>query len=248
MWTASVSRRRRTARNRGRAGAGVRWAVGVRWAAAGVLLAVGAGGGLPTDGSIALAAQEHAHEHELRQWDVVRVTGATVLRGGPASPARLFPVALEGRVAGMRGDTLLFETGSEPIYWIPLSAGPPLVERQAQVADRTRLMLVASAVAGAAGATFAWGLHDGCGGRPSTLSAGCSEGGSAGRAALEGFVAGAAVGAAAGFVLSRFAKRRGWTPLPVGAIRYRPWPTTTDDLVRRPDGDGRRRLPPGPRR
>lgn len=247
MWTASVSQRRRAARNRGRAGPGVRRAAVIRWAAAVVLLAVGFGVGLPTGGSSGLAAQEHEQEHELRQWDVVRVTGATVLRGGPASPARLFPVALEGRVAGMRGDTLLFETGSEPIYWIPLSAGPPLVERQAQVADRTRLMLVASAVAGAAGATFAWGLHDGCGGRPSTLSAGCSEGGSAGRAALEGFVAGAAVGAAAGFVLSRFAKRRGWTPLPVGAIRYRPWPTT-DDLVRRPDGDGRRRLPPGPRR
>lgn len=246
MWTASVSRRRHAARKRRCAGAGV------RWTATGVLLAAGAGtgagGGLPTGGGNGLVAQEHAQEHELRQWDVVRVTGATVLRGGPASPARLFPVALEGRVAGMRGDTLLFETGNEPVYWIPLSVGPPLVERRAQVADRTRLMLVASAVAGAAGATFAWGLHDGCGNRPSTLSAGCSEGGSAGRAALGGFVAGAAVGAAAGFVLNRFARRRGWTPLPVGAIRYRPWPTTTDDLVLRPDRGGGRRLPPGPRR
>ena len=146
----------------------------------------------------------------------------------------------------MRGDTLLFETGREPLYWIPLSAGPPLVERRAQVADRTRLMLVGSAVAGAAGATFAWGLRDGCGDRPSMLSSGCSAGGSGGRAALKGFAAGAALGAAAGFVLSRFARRRGWTTMPVGAIRYRPWPTT-DDSVRRPGGGGRR-LPPAPRR
>ena len=192
-------------------------------------------------GASALAAQEH----ELRQWDVLRVTGATVLRGGPASPPRLLPVALEGRVAGMRGDTLLFETEDEPIYWIPLSAGPPLVERRAQVTDRSRLTLVSSAVAGAAGATFAWGLHDGCGDRPPSLASACDERESGSRAALRGFVAGVAVGAAAGLVLSRFAKRWGWVPVPADAIRYRPWPTT-DDSVRRSGGGLRPRL--GPRR
>jgi len=186
-----------------------------------------------------------AQEHELRQWDVLRVTGATVLRGGPASPPRLLPVALEGRVAGMRGDTLLFETKDEPIYWIPLRVGPPLVERRAQVTDRTRLTLVSSAVAGAAGATFAWGLHDGCGDRPPSLASACDERESGSRAALRGFVAGVAVGAAAGLVLSRFAKRWGWVPVPADAIRYRPWPTT-DDSVRRSGGGLRPRL--GPRR
>lgn len=213
-----------------------RTAAGALLAVAGVLLAdAGAAPAGWGPGATALAAQEH----ELRQWDLLRVTGATVLRGGPASPPMLLPVALEGRVAGMRGDTLLFEAGNEPIYWIPLSVGPPLVERREQITDRTRLTLVASAVAGAAGATFAWGLHDGCGDRPPSLASACDEGGSGSRAALRGFVAGAAVGAAAGLVLSRFAKRWGWAPVPADAIRYAPLPTM-DGSVRRPGGDGRR--------
>lgn len=225
MWTVSGRFPAGPARGRGRAATVARrTAAGALLGLAGVLLATG---GAAPAGWVAGAGALAAQEHELRQWDVLRVTGATVHRGGPASPPRLLPVAMEGRVAGMRGDTLLFETEDEPIYWIPLSVGPPLVERRAQVTDRTRLMLVASAVAGAAGATFAWGLHDGCGDRPSTLASACDAGGS-GRAALQGFAAGVAVGAAAGLVLSRFAKRWGWVPMPADAIRYSPWPTTGD--------------------
>ena len=163
-------------------------------------------------------------ENELSMGSAVRITGATVLRGGPASPPRLYPTVIEGTVVGMRGDTILFETGNEPVYWIPLGEGP-LVERRAVVNDMKRSVLVAAAISGAAGATFALGLHDQCDSDESGIAQGvvvvvCPEEEKAAGAALRGFAIGTAVGAAAGVVLSRFFKRQGWVAMPLDQIRF----------------------------
>lgn len=175
-----------------------------------------------------LAAQE---EHDLTMGAIVRITGATVLRGGPASPPRLLPTVLEGNVVGMRGDTLLFETGNEPVYWIPLGT-QPLVERRASVSDMKRSMLVTGLVSAAAGATFAWGWHDQCRVNQDALEVGlnlttCPEDTSESQAVLRGLALGAGVGIVAGAVLSRFIKRQGWVPLTLDRIRFQAMPGTT---------------------
>ena len=172
-----------------------------------------------------LAGQE---ADQLSMGQIVRITGATVLRGGPASPPVLYPVALEGNVVGMQGDTLLFETGAEPVYWIPLSAGA-LVEKRATITDTKRVVLVASGVSALAGATFAWGLQDECHANQAALELGltlgsCQETESGGRAALRGFAVGAALGVGAGLVLGRFAKRQAWVPVRLDGLSFRGTP------------------------
>lgn len=176
-------------------------------------------------GARGLAAQE---TEELSMGQIVRVTGATVLRGGPASPPVLYPVTLEGNVVGMQGDTLLFETGFEPVYWIPLGAGE-LLERRAAVTDTKRMVLVAGGVSGLAGATFSWALKDECHVNEAALELGinltsCRENESGGRVALRGFAVGAAVGVAAGLVLGRFAKRQAWVPVRLDGLSFRGTP------------------------
>ena len=172
-----------------------------------------------------VAAQE---AEELSMGQMVRVTGATVLRGGPASPPVIYPVTLEGNVVGMQGDTLLFETGAEPVYWIPLGAGE-LLEKRATVTDTKRMVLVAGGVSGVAGATFSWALKDECHANEVALELGltiasCRENESGGRVALRGFAVGAAVGVAAGLVLGRFAKRQAWVPVRLDGLSFRGMP------------------------
>ena len=172
-----------------------------------------------------IAAQE---ADELSMGQIVRVTGATVLRGGPASPPVLYPVALEGNVVGMQGDTLLFETGFEPVYWIPLGVGE-LLEKRATVTDTKRMVLVAGGVSGLAGATFSWALKDECHTNEVALELGlnianCRENEDGGSVALRGFAVGVAVGAAAGLVLGRFAKRQSWVPVRLDRLSFRGTP------------------------
>lgn len=172
-----------------------------------------------------IVAQE---AEELSMGQIVRITGATVLRGGPASPPVIYPVTLEGNVVGMQGDTLLFETGAEPVYWIPLGAGE-LLEKRATVTDTKRMVLVAGGVAGVAGATFSWALKDECHANPTALELGltiasCRENESGGRVALRGFAVGTAVGVAAGLVLGRFAKRQAWVPVRLDGLTFRGMP------------------------
>ena len=174
------------------------------------------------------AAGQDGDVHELQMGSVVRITGATVLRGGPASPPRLLPVVIEGNVVGMRGDTLLFETGIEPVYWIPLSE-QPLVERRAAVRDTRRSVAVMTLVSAAAGATFAWGWHDQCRVNQEALQVGlqittCPDDSSEGQAVMRGLALGAGVGAVAGVVLSRFVKRQGWVPLTLDRIQFEAMP------------------------
>lgn len=171
------------------------------------------------------AAQE---AEELSMGQMVRITGATVLRGGPASPPVIYPVTLEGNVVGMQGDTLLFETGVEPVYWIPLGAGG-LLEKRATVTDTKRMVLVAAGVSGLAGATFSWALKDECHANEVALELGltianCRENESGGKVALRGFAVGAAVGMAAGLVLGRFAKRQAWVPIRLEGLSFRGMP------------------------
>ncbi len=181
-----------------------------------------AGAGFDAPG---IAAQE---AEELSMGQIVRITGATVLRGGPASPPAIYPVTLEGNVVGMQGDTLLFETGAEPVYWIPLGAGE-LLEKRATVTDTKRMVLVAGGVSALAGATFSWALKDECHANPVALELGlniasCQENESGGRVALRGFAVGAAVGVAAGLVLGRFAKRQAWVPVRLDGLSFRGMP------------------------
>lgn len=170
----------------------------------------------------ALVAQE---SEQLSMGQTVRITGATVLRGGPASPPVLYPIALEGNVVGMAGDTLLFETGNEPVYWIPLSAGA-LLERRATVTDTKRVVLIATGVSGLAGATFAWGWRDECHANEAAIELGlttdeCLEDAESGAAsAMRGFAIGAGIGAAVGLVLGRFAKRQAWVPVRLDGLRF----------------------------
>ena len=173
-------------------------------------------------GGGALIAQE---SERLSMGQMVRITGATVLRGGPASPPVLYPVALEGNVVGMVGDTLLFETGNEPVYWIPLGAGA-LLERRATVNDTKRVLLIVTGVTGLAGATFAWGWRDECHANEAAIELGlttdeCLEDSqSGGEAALRGFAIGAGVGVAVGLVLGRFAKRQAWVPVGLEGLSF----------------------------
>lgn len=185
-----------------------------------LVVALLATGGLRS--SDALVAQE---SEQLAMGERVRITGATVLRGGPASPPVLYPVGLEGNVVGMAGDTLLFETGNEPVYWIPLSAGP-LLERRAAVSDTRRVLLIATGISGLAGATFAWGWRDECHANDAAIALGITtddcldDAESGGAAALRGFAIGAGVGVAVGLVLGRFAKRQAWVPIRLDGLRF----------------------------
>ncbi|MDH3224502.1 MAG: hypothetical protein OEO23_12360 [Gemmatimonadota bacterium] len=167
------------------------------------------------------SGQETTH---LTFGDEIRITGATVLRGGPASPPELYAVEMEGNVIGMRGDTLLFETGTEPVYWIPLTQGLPLVERRGRVSDVGRFLLITGGVGALAGATFGWGLYEECILSPTleelAIVGGCPDRGTAGGAAFKGAAIGAGIGVAAGFLFGRFARRVGWIPVPVQGIRY----------------------------
>lgn len=185
---------------------------------------------------LAATAPATAQDTSLSFGTQLRITGATVLRGGPASPPTVYPVELEGNVVGMRGDTLLFETGNEPVYWIPLGSGYPLVERRGTVREFGRTMLIAAAITGGAGATFAWGLHDQCRVDPSIAELGisgrCPDKGTAGGAALKGLLVGAGIGASAGMILSRFARRSAWVPVPLQEIHYREGPGGPELAVR----------------
>ena len=169
-----------------------------------------------------LIAQE---SEQLSMGQMVRITGATVLRGGPASPPVLYPIPLEGNVVGMVGDTLLFETGAEPVYWIPLGAGA-LLERRATVTDTKRVVLIATSVSGLAGATFAWGWREECHANEAAIELGLTtdecldDAQSGGAAALRGFAIGAGVGVAVGLVLGRFAKRQAWVPVRLEGLRF----------------------------
>ncbi len=152
----------------------------------------------------------------------LRVTGATVLRGGPASPPFLSPVILEGIAVGLRGDTLLLDIGpQEPVFWIPLSHDP-LVEQRKAVSDLTRSLIVGTSVSGLAGATFAWALRSECTENEAAVELGlagrCGDQKSGGRAALRGFAVGAGVGVVAGLVISRFAKRQAWVRVPLEGL------------------------------
>lgn len=173
------------------------------------------GGGEPA----ALSAQDEVMPMGTR----LRVTGATVLRGGPASPPIFAPVPLEGNAVGMRGDTLLLDIGpSEPILWIPLGHDP-LVERRAAVGDLTRSLIVGTSVFGAAGATFAWALKGECTSNETAVELGltdpCEEEESDAAVALRGFAVGVGVGAVAGFVINRFARRQAWVPVHLEGLR-----------------------------
>ncbi len=174
--------------------------------------------------SLAAAPPASGQEIHLTFGDEIRITGATVLRGGPASPPVLYAVEMEGNVIGMRGDTLLFETGTEPVYWIPLAEGLPLVERRGQVTDTGRFLLITGGVGALAGATFGWGLYEDCILSPTLeeldIVGVCPDKGTAGGAALKGAAIGAGVGVAAGFLFGRFARRIGWIPVPVQGLRY----------------------------
>lgn len=210
----------------------------IRAAFAALLLA------LPGDAPLA------GQEHELSMGSIVRITGAIVLRGGPASPPRLFPTVMEGNVLGMRGDTILFETGNEPVYWIPLGAGPLLIERRAAVKDTKRSIAVATFIGGAAGATVALAVHDQCTADKEGLALGvaltnCVEDENAGGTVLRGVAIGVGIGAVAGVVLGRFVKRQGWVAMPPDQIRFRAFPGP-GLAVRVPVG-GRPAKTPGPR-
>ena len=183
--------------------------------AAALMLLPWAGGG-----AAALSAQDEVLSMGTR----LRITGATVLRGGPASPPIFSPVTLEGNAVGMRGDTLLFDIGShEPVLWVPLGH-EPLVEQQAAVSDLKRSLIVGTSVFGAAGATFAWALKDECTENEAAVELGlaepCGEQEGDAAVALRGFAVGAGVGAVAGLVISRFARRQAWVPLPLEGLRF----------------------------
>lgn len=165
----------------------------------------------------------HAQSETLPTGVRLRITGATVLRGGPASPPIFSPVVLEGNVVGLRGDTLLFDIGpAEPVYWIPLGHDP-LVEQMAAVRDLKRSLIVGTSVGGLAGATFAWALTSECTDNPAAIELGladpCSEQESGGKAALRGFAVGAGIGVVAGLVISRFARRQAWIPVELEGLR-----------------------------
>ncbi|MXX35893.1 MAG: hypothetical protein F4107_14135 [Gemmatimonadetes bacterium] len=175
---------------------------------------------VPGDGPAALSAQD---EVVLPMGTRLRVTGATVLRGGPAAPPIFAPVPLEGNAVGLHGDTLLLDIGpNEPVLWIPLGHDP-LVEQQAAVGDLARSLLVGTSVFGAAGATFAWALKGECTPNETAVELGladpCAEEESDAAVALRGFAVGVGVGAVAGFVINRFARRQAWVPVSLEGLR-----------------------------
>ena len=179
------------------------------------ILPPGTGGG-----PAALSAQDGVLSMGTR----LRITGATVLQGGPASPPIFSPIALEGNAVGMRGDTLLFDIGpTNPVLWIPLGH-EPLIERQALVGDLARSLIVGTSVFGAAGATFAWALKGECTPNETAVELGladpCEEQESDAAVALRGFAVGAGVGAVAGLVISRFARRQAWVRVPLEGLRF----------------------------
>ena len=186
----------------------------ILFALAASVLLPGVGGG-----GAALSAQDEVLPLGTR----LRVTGATVLRGGPMSPPIFAPIPLEGNAVGMHGDTLLLDIGpNEPVLWIPLGHDP-LVEQQAAVGDLTRSLLVGTSVFGAAGATFAWALKGECTPNETAVELGladpCAEEESDAAVALRGFAVGVGVGAVAGFVINRFARRQAWVPVPLEGLR-----------------------------
>lgn len=179
--------------------------------------------------ALTVPARGASQEAVLTFGEEIRITGATVLRGGPASPPAVYPAEMEGNVIGMRGDTLLFETGNEPVYWIPLAVGVPVLERRAQVSDTGRFLFITGSVSAVAGATLGWGLHQDCVTSQALEDLGftdrCPDRGTDGEAALRGALWGAGVGVVAGLVLGRFAKRLSWVPIPAQGLRYREGPT-----------------------
>ena len=178
------------------------------------ILPPGAGGGPAT-----LSAQDEVLSMGTR----LRITGATVLRGGPASPPIFAPIPIEGNAVGMQGDTLLFDIGpNEPVLWIPLG-DEPLVERQDLVGDLKRSLIVGTSVFGAAGATFAWALKGECTPNETAVELGladpCEEQESDAAVALRGFAVGVGVGAVADLVINRFARRQAWVRVPLQGLR-----------------------------
>lgn len=176
----------------------------------------------PVGGGVAAALS--AQEEVLSMGTRLRITGATVLRGGPESPPILAPIPLEGNAVGLHGDTLLFDIGADdPVLWIPLGHAP-LVERQARVRDLTRSLIVGTSVFGAAGATFAWALKGECTPNEAAVELGladpCEEQESDAAVALRGLAVGVGVGAVAGLVISRFAKRQAWVPVTLEGLRF----------------------------
>lgn len=169
-----------------------------------------------------LAGELQAQAEVLPTGIRLRVTGATVLRGGPASPPFLSPVILEGNAVGLRGDTLLLDIGPrEPVFWIPLGHDP-LVEQRKAVSDLTRSLIVGTSVSGLAGATFAWALRSECTENEAAVELGlagrCGEQESGGRVALRGLAVGAGFGVVAGLVISRFARRQAWVRVPLEGL------------------------------
>lgn len=204
----------------------------------GVLTALALAVVLPTFPGAAGPAELSAQADTLPTGVRLRVTGATVLRGGPASPPVFSPVVLEGNAVGLRGDTLLLDIGPhEPVFWIPLSHDP-LVERMAAVSDLKRSLIVGTTVSGLAGATFAWALQSECTENEAAVELGladrCGEQEGGGRAALRGFAIGAGVGVLAGLAISRFAKRQAWVPVPPDGFSLTGGPTGVGLTVRLP--------------
>lgn len=179
----------------------------------------------------ALLTATEAHGQEVRFGETIRITGATVLRGGPASPPRIFPHELEGTVVGMRSDTLLFETGIEPVYWIPLGEGSPQILQRGSEKAVLQSVAVGTAVGGVLGAITAWTLNQECRDDRRLIDLGlrepCANEPTAGEQTLKGFLIGGGIGAAVGFGLGQFSKRTGWFPVDVADLRFVSTPTHT---------------------
>lgn len=172
-----------------------------------------------------------AHGQDVRFGETIRITGATVLRGGPASPPRIFPHEIEGTVVGMRSDTLLFETGIEPVYWIPLSDGTPIVLQRGTQRARLQSVAVGIGVGGVLGAITAWTLSSQCRDDTELIRLGlrepCASQPTTGEDTLKGLLVGGGIGAVVGFGLGQFSRRTGWFPVEVASLRFVSDPTGT---------------------
>ena len=175
-------------------------------------------------------------EEEIRFGQRVRIENATVLRGGPASPPRVFPQELTGTVVGMRNDTLLFETGNEPVYWIPLRQGDPTLRVVSQRPAVARTVIVGGGVGAVLGAITGWTLHNECREDPRLIELGlrspCAELPGGGQETLEGALIGAGVGAVIGFGLGQFAMRSGWFPVDIDRLQFVAFPPDRSFAVR----------------